>query len=95
MTDLLRYSDPKKGIRLGCRIEDRLFDLTEKYTSLTVWLQATCGRVAHAIQELEALVSSSPASFSYADLNRPAEPGRWYPCRCRLVSARARTCPGA
>lgn len=75
MTDLLRYSDPKKGIRLGCRIEDRLFDLTEKYTSLTVWLQATCGRVAHAIQELEALVSSSPASFSYVDLNRPAEPG--------------------
>jgi 2-dehydro-3-deoxy-D-arabinonate dehydratase len=73
---LLRYSDPAKGACLGCLVDGKVFDITEKVGSMAAWLQSSVRRAAGAIQELERLVSGESAAYSFDDLDRSPEEGK-------------------
>lgn len=75
MIQLLRYSDPEKGERLGCLVEGKVTDLTERYGSLAAWLAGSAGCLEAAIQELAAWVSQAAPRFSYAELDRAPQAG--------------------
>jgi 2-dehydro-3-deoxy-D-arabinonate dehydratase len=78
MIQLLRYSDPVKGTRLGCMVDGKVFDITEKAGAITAWLQASVGRVGDAIQELESFVSGETLAYAFVDLDRVPRPGAAY-----------------
>ena len=75
MIYLLRYSNPEKGVRLGCLVDGLVSDVTEKLSSVAAWLQSSNGRVEAAIGELEALIPGSTPHFSLADLDHTPEAG--------------------
>lgn len=77
MIALLRLADPALGERVGVRLDDTVYDVTESVPSVGAWLKSSAGRVEAAIEELRAAASSATRSYGFTELaNAPA--GGWY-----------------
>mgnify|MGYP000144447275 CR=1 FL=1 len=76
MIKLLRFHHPGLGARLGCCVEDRVYDLTPSLGSLSAWLQGSVGRVRAAIAALEALAERSGDGIPLAELDNAPDPAR-------------------
>jgi 2-dehydro-3-deoxy-D-arabinonate dehydratase len=68
---LVRFYHPDHGVRLGVRSGDQVHDINEHFPSLGAWLRASTGRVAAAIEELEAMAARSALVFPAAVFDAP------------------------
>jgi 2-dehydro-3-deoxy-D-arabinonate dehydratase len=63
---LVRFYHPGHGVRLGLWSGDEVHDISEQFPSPGAWLRASAGRVAAAIQDLEAVAARSALVFPAA-----------------------------
>jgi 2-dehydro-3-deoxy-D-arabinonate dehydratase len=63
MISLLRFYLPGKGARLGCRLDETVYDVTALDGSLASWLKASVGRIPQAIADLTAHAAQAPTSL--------------------------------
>lgn len=68
---LVRFYHPDHGVRLGVWSGDQVNDISEHVSSLGAWLRASTGRVAAAIEELEAIAARSTLVFPAAPFDAP------------------------
>jgi 2-dehydro-3-deoxy-D-arabinonate dehydratase len=71
---LVRFYHPDHGVRLGVWSGDQVNDISEHVSSLGAWLRASAGRVAAAIEELEAIAARSARVFPAALFDAPPTP---------------------
>jgi 2-dehydro-3-deoxy-D-arabinonate dehydratase len=71
---LVRFYHPDHGVRLGLRSGDEVHDISERFPSPGAWLRASAGRVAAAIQELEAFAARSAPMFPATLFDAPPAP---------------------
>jgi 2-dehydro-3-deoxy-D-arabinonate dehydratase len=60
---LVRFYHPDVGARLGLRVEDQVYDLGDRFTSMSDWLQRSVRRVDDAIQELDKFAKQAVRAF--------------------------------
>jgi 2-dehydro-3-deoxy-D-arabinonate dehydratase len=60
---LVRFYHPDHGARLGLWTGDQVHDIGEHFASPGAWLRASAGRVAAAIEEMEAMAARSSPVF--------------------------------
>jgi 2-dehydro-3-deoxy-D-arabinonate dehydratase len=55
MTSLVRFINPEteSGARFGLQYDGVIYDVTDQFATISAWLQASVGRVEHAIQDLK------------------------------------------
>lgn len=68
---LMRFLDPVRGVRLGVRLDDTLYDVSETAADLAVWLRASAGRPQTAIDELEHVARESKRAFLASVVDAP------------------------
>ncbi len=78
---LVRFFDPKLGVRVGVQVGRTVHDVTEVIGSVGAWLQGSSGRVDAAIAELAAAVKSSHQAHHAEALAAAPAPDRlhWLP----------------
>lgn len=78
---LVRYFQPETGARVGLLTEGTVHDVSQRYPSMAAWFQASCGRVAGAIADVQAAAAESPSSFPADALDNPPAPdtAHWLP----------------
>jgi 2-dehydro-3-deoxy-D-arabinonate dehydratase len=60
------HADLGLGPRLGCLVDDMIYDVTEDFLSVASWLQASVGGVDEAIREIERATRQASQAFSIA-----------------------------
>jgi len=77
MTYLLRFSHPETGAepRIGLQLDDQIYDVSDFAPSVAAWLRSSVGRVAEAIDELEAHARQSPIRISVSELTTNPQSG--------------------
>ena len=80
-TTLHRFYHPDNGIRLGVRIEDTVYDVTEQYPSFHTWLLSSSGRVQSAIDELIDNARTASVTYPASNFNNlpSADTPHWLP----------------
>lgn len=63
MIMLVRFFHPEHGKRVGVRLDDTVYDVTDSLPTITAFLKHSVGHVAEAIAGLETLAKDSPLSF--------------------------------
>jgi 2-dehydro-3-deoxy-D-arabinonate dehydratase len=52
---LIRYFDPERGAQLGIDRENRVYNISDRFSMMSAWLRSTVGRVDEAIRELDSV----------------------------------------
>jgi 2-dehydro-3-deoxy-D-arabinonate dehydratase len=78
MTALLRFFDPTAGDRVGVRIDDTVYDVSEQVGSVLLWLKSSVGRVDAAIAELQSAASAARIKHSFDKLANPPQPNEYH-----------------
>lgn len=68
---LMRFLDPVRGVRVGVRLDDTLYDVTETVGDLADWLRASAGRPQTAIDELEHCARESNRAYMATVVDAP------------------------
>jgi 2-dehydro-3-deoxy-D-arabinonate dehydratase len=78
---LVRFFDPKLGVRVGVQIGGTVHDVTEAVDSVGAWVSGSVGRVDAAIAELLEAVKSSRHAHLAASFDHAPSPDRlhWLP----------------
>jgi 2-dehydro-3-deoxy-D-arabinonate dehydratase len=71
---LVRFFQPDAGIRWGVRVGEQVYDVSEQIFSLEAWMQASRGRVAAAITELEQAAQSARQTYPAALFDNAPSP---------------------
>lgn len=74
MGTLLRFHDPERGARVGVQIANTIYDVTDKFPSLTGWLRASVGRAQAAIDDIEMIARNAKLAYLASVLDAPAIP---------------------
>lgn len=74
MATLVRFLDPERGARVGVQIANSIFDVTDKFPTLTHWLRASIGRPQAAIDELEMFARNAKTAYLASVIDAPAIP---------------------
>jgi len=68
---LMRFLDPVRGARVGVRLDDTLYDVTETVGDLAGWLRASAGRPQTAIDELVHCAKESNRAYMASVVDAP------------------------
>lgn len=68
---LMRFLDPVRGARIGVRLDDTLYDVTETVGDLAAWLRASAGRPQTAIDELAHCARESSRAYLASVVDAP------------------------
>lgn len=71
---LIRFFDPKRGVRVGVQIGGTVHDVTDAVGSVGAWLRNSAGRVDAAFAELAVAVKSSHQAYHADTLNHAPSP---------------------
>ena len=74
MTSLLRFWQPERGARIGCSIEDTVYDITDQLGSVASWLKTSIGRLEEAIRELDGYAEQAGTRWSISSFDRAPDP---------------------
>jgi 2-dehydro-3-deoxy-D-arabinonate dehydratase len=74
MGTLLRFHDPDRGARVGVQIANTIYDVTDKFPSVSGWLRATVGRSQAAIDDIEMVARNAKLAYLASVLDAPAIP---------------------
>ncbi|MBI5667410.1 MAG: fumarylacetoacetate hydrolase family protein [Chloroflexi bacterium] len=77
MIALLRFADPVLGERVGVRLDDTVYDVTERVPSVGAWLKSSAGRVEAAIDELRAVAQSSERRYPFEQVQNASGSGQY------------------
>ena len=67
--ELIRFHHPQKGLIIGAKNADTIYDITEQFDSISAWLKSSSGRVTEAIAELEELIQTVTTTYASSELN--------------------------
>lgn len=78
---LVRFFDPRAGVRVGVQVGVTVHDVTETVGSMAAWLRGSVGRVDAAIAELLTAVHASRQAYLVDALNHAPSPDylHWLP----------------
>ena len=71
MATLLRFIDPERGARVGVQIANTIYDVTEKYASLSGWLHISVGRTQAAIDEIDVYARNAKIAYLASVIDAP------------------------
>jgi 2-dehydro-3-deoxy-D-arabinonate dehydratase len=71
MATLLRFIDPERGARLGVQIANTIYDVTEKYASVSGWLHISVGRTQAAIDEIDVYARNTKLAYLASVIDAP------------------------
>jgi 2-dehydro-3-deoxy-D-arabinonate dehydratase len=74
MAGLVRFTIPEKGNRLGCLIENSVYDITPQASSLSEWMKTSPGRVVELIQETIDYAKNAGISYPFSSLEISPDP---------------------
>ena len=78
---LVRFFDPRSGVRVGVQVGVTVHDVTDAVGSVAAWLRGSSGRVDAAIADLLVAVKGSRQAYLAEMLNRAPSPDHlhWLP----------------
>lgn len=74
MGTLLRFHDPERGARVGVQIANTIYDVTDKFPSVSGWLRGSVGRAQAAIDDIEMVARNAKLAYLASVLDAPAIP---------------------
>lgn len=78
MIALLRFFDPSRGIRVGVRLDDQVYDVTGHIGTVAEWLARSAGRVDAAVRDLHTVAGTAVMSIPFDQLTNPPGTDRHY-----------------
>lgn len=71
MATLLRFIDPERGARVGVQIANTIYDVSEKYASVSGWLHISVGRAQAAIDEIDVYARNAKRAYLASVIDAP------------------------